>query len=79
MTQMGTSLVVQWLRVHVSTTGTWVQSLVGELRSCVSRGTTSPHKKVKYDTNKPVYKTGTGSRASRTDWWLPRGRGLGEG
>ena len=28
----GTSLVIQWLRVHVSTAGTWVLSLVRELR-----------------------------------------------
>ena len=29
----GTSLVVQWLRIHLPMQGTWVQSLVGELRS----------------------------------------------
>ena len=29
----GSSLVVQWLRVHLLMQGTWVQSLVGELRS----------------------------------------------
>ena len=29
----GTSLVVQWLRIHLPMQGTWVRSLVGELRS----------------------------------------------
>ena len=29
----GTSLVIQWLRHHVSTAGVQVRSLVGELRS----------------------------------------------
>ena len=28
----GTSLVVWWLRIHLCMQGTWVQSLVGELR-----------------------------------------------
>ena len=32
---MGTSLAVQWLRLHASTAGAQVQSLVRELRSCV--------------------------------------------
>ena len=31
--EAGTSLVVQWLRIHLAMHGTWVQSLVGELRS----------------------------------------------
>ena len=30
---LGTSLVVQWLRVHLAVQGTQVQPLVGELRS----------------------------------------------
>ncbi|XP_059752342.1 D-aminoacyl-tRNA deacylase 1 isoform X2 [Balaenoptera ricei] len=34
----GTSLVVQWLRIHLPVQGTRVQSLVGELRSHVPRG-----------------------------------------
>ena len=29
----GTSLVVQWLRIHLAMQGIWVSSLVGELRS----------------------------------------------
>ena len=29
----GTSLVVQWLRIHLAIYGIWVQSLVKELRS----------------------------------------------
>ena len=29
----GTTLVVQWLKIHLATQGIWVQSLVGELRS----------------------------------------------
>ena len=29
----GTSLVVQWLRLHLPMQGSWVQPLVGELRS----------------------------------------------
>ena len=32
-TTVGTSLAVQWLRLHASTAGARVQSLVGELRS----------------------------------------------
>ena len=31
----GTSLVVQWLRIHLAMKGTWVQPLVGEPRSHV--------------------------------------------
>ena len=34
----GTSLVVQWLRIHLPMQGTWVQSLVEELRSHMPRG-----------------------------------------
>ena len=30
---IGTFQVVQWLRIHLTMQGTWVQSLVGELRS----------------------------------------------
>ena len=29
---IGISLVVQWLRIHLAMLGTWVPSLVGELR-----------------------------------------------
>ena len=32
-----------------------------------------------YDTNEPIYETETKSGTQRTDWWLPRGRRLGEG
>jgi len=41
---MGTSLVVQWLRIWLAMQGTRVQSLVGEVRSYMPRGThmTSP-------------------------------------
>ena len=34
----GTSLVVQWLRIHLAMQGTLVQSLVGALRSHTPRG-----------------------------------------
>ena len=34
----GTSLVIQWLRIHLATQGTPVPSLVGELRSHMPRG-----------------------------------------
>ena len=34
---------------------------------------------LKYDTNELMYETETDSQTQRTDWWLPRGRGLGEG
>ena len=30
---MGTSLVVQWLRLHLSMQEVWVSFLIGELRS----------------------------------------------
>ena len=33
----GTFLVVQWLRIHLAMQGTWVRSLVRELRSHVTR------------------------------------------
>ena len=33
-----TSLVVQWLRIHLAMQGTRVQFLVGELRSHMSQG-----------------------------------------
>ena len=35
----GTSLAVQWLRIHLPMQGTWVRSLVGELRSHMLQGT----------------------------------------
>ena len=31
---------------------------------------------LKYDSNESIYETGTESRTQRTDWLLPRGRGL---
>ena len=34
---------------------------------------------LKYDTNELIYRTGTDSRAQRTDLWLPKRRGDGEG
>ena len=34
----GSSLVVQWLRLHASTSGDRVRSLVGEVRSCMPQG-----------------------------------------
>ena len=37
---IGTSLVVQWLRIHLLMQGMWVQSLVQEDPTC--RGTTKP-------------------------------------
>ena len=33
----------------------------------------------KYDTNEPIYETETESQTKRTDLWLPRERGSGEG
>ena len=35
---VGTSLVFQWLRIHLPMQGTWVRSLVGELRSHMLQG-----------------------------------------
>ena len=35
---LGTSLVAQWLRIHLAMQGTPVPSLVGELRSHMLRG-----------------------------------------
>ena len=35
---LGTSLVVQWLRLHLPMQGVWVWSLVGELRSHMPHG-----------------------------------------
>ena len=26
--------MVQWLRIHIAVQGTWVRTMVGELRSC---------------------------------------------
>ena len=34
---------------------------------------------LKYGTSEPNYETETDSQTWRTDLWLPRGRGLGEG
>ena len=31
--RLGTSLAVQWLRIHLDVQGTWVQPLVRELKS----------------------------------------------
>ena len=39
----GTSLVVQWLKLHVSKQGTQVQSLARELRSLRLSGTVKNH------------------------------------
>ena len=36
--QGGTSLVVQWLRIHLPMQGMWVRSLFGELRSHIPKG-----------------------------------------
>ena len=33
----GTSLVIQWLRIHLPVQGMWVQPLVRELRSHMTR------------------------------------------
>ena len=33
-----TSLVVQWLRIHLAMQGTWVQPLIGKLRSYMLQG-----------------------------------------
>ena len=32
---------------------------------------------LKCDTNEPIYEIETESQTQRTDWWLPRGSGLG--
>ena len=37
--QGGTSLAVQWLKIHLPMQGMWVQSLVGELRSHIPGAT----------------------------------------
>ena len=37
---LGTSLVVQWLRIHLPMQGTWVRALVQEDPTC--RGATKP-------------------------------------
>ena len=34
---------------------------------------------LKYDTNELIYERETDSQTYRTDLWLPRGRGVGEG
>ena len=33
---------------------------------------------LKYDTNEPIYETETDSQTQRLDFWLPRGREVGE-
>ena len=38
MQELETSLVVQWLRLHLSVQGVWVWSLVGELRPHMPQG-----------------------------------------
>ena len=43
----GTSLVVQWLRLHLPMQEMWVQSLAGELRSNMPRGQKKPKHKTK--------------------------------
>ena len=40
---IGTSLVIQWLAIHLPMQGTQVQSLVGELRSHMQRVTAGAH------------------------------------
>ena len=39
--------MVQWLRLHASTAGAQVRSLVGELRSCMPHGVVKKKKKKK--------------------------------
>ena len=43
----GNSLAVQWLGLGAFTSVAWVQSLVGEVRSCKPRGTAKKKKKKK--------------------------------
>ena len=40
---MGTSLVIQWLRIHLPMQGTLVRSLVGELKAPQAKGQLSLH------------------------------------
>ena len=49
----GTSLVIQWLRIHLPMQGTWVQSLVGELKPPHATGQLSLHATVKSPAHKP--------------------------
>ena len=43
-TPLGTSLVVQWLRIHLPVQVAWVQSLVRELRSHMHGATKPTHR-----------------------------------
>ena len=52
----GTSLVVQWLRLHTSTAGTRVRSMVGGLRCCMPHGTTKEFLKIKKKKKKETKK-----------------------
>ena len=49
---LGTSLMVQWLRIRLPMQGTRVQSLVGELRSHMPRGQKSQNIEQKQYGNK---------------------------
>jgi len=44
---VGTSVVVQRLRLHMASAGTQVRSLAGELRSCILQGTAKKTKQNK--------------------------------
>ena len=51
---IGTCLVVQWLRLHASSAGPWVWSLVGKLRFLMSCGMAKKRKKIKNKRNVPI-------------------------
>ena len=62
---------------------TWMQLEIIILSEVSQKGKDKYHTtymwKLKYDTHEPIYETETESWTLRTDLWLPRGRGLGEG
>ena len=63
---------------------TWMQLEIIILSEVVRKRRQVPYDitymwNLKYDTNEPIYETETESWTQRTEWCLPRRRGLGEG
>ena len=68
----------------MSFAATWMQLEIITLNEVIQRKTnTKLHHlysmwNLNYNTNNPIYETETESQTEKVDWWLPRGRGVGE-
>ena len=76
----GISLVLPWIRLQASTSGKWVQSQVGELRSCMMHGTQKKKKKKMVTRAMDIKnRVSKGRKIGDTLDWCIRKASLGEG